>query len=324
MTFFRTSKGTYLSMENYINTMIHNLGLDPTKFRKVRTPISCPVMDFTPLSPDEAKFFMSGTGMIGWLAVTGRPDLKYCHSRMSQHLASPNRGALANLLHAVKYCFWSKSLCLHQAEGKEVPPAEWSLSCDSDQSGNTEPQNKRRSQLGSLAMFGTCPIQWSSKASAVQFGEMSTMTPGAQAAVEAVTGTVPVCHPDVPDLHPDMSSAAAEIYAASVALGEFMHLSYINDEMGFGPISPLHIGVDNSTAIAFSENSNKRSKLRHIDCRQLWVQALRDRNLCRLIKVGTEENLSDMFTKILGPIKFEAVRDKMMYNHPLPEAAKAA
>ena len=324
MTFFRTEKGTYLSMENYINTMIHNLGLDPTKFRKVRTPISCPVMDFTPLSPDEAKFFMSGTGMIGWLAVTGRPDLKYCHSRISQHLATPTRGALANLLHAVRYCYWSKSLCLHQAEGKEVPPAEWSLSCDSDQSGNTEPQNKRRSQLGSLAMFGTCPIQWSSKASAVQFGEMSIMTPGAQAAVEAVTGTVPVCHPCMPDLHPDMSSAAAEIYAASVALGEFMHLSYINDEMGFGPISPLNIGVDNSTAIAFSEHSNKRSKLRHIDCRQLWVQALRDRNLCRLVKVGTEENLSDMFTKILGPIKFEAVRDKMMYNHPLPEAAKAA
>ena len=64
------------------------------------------------------------------------------------------------------------------------------------------------------------------------------MTPGAQAAVEAVTGTVPVCHPDMPDLHPDMSSAAAEIYAASVALGEFMHLSYINDEMGLGPSVP--------------------------------------------------------------------------------------
>ena len=147
MTFFRTKDGTYLSMKNYINTMIHNLGLDPTKFRKVRTPISCPVMDFTPLSPDEAKFFMSGTGMIGWLAVTGRPDLKYCHSRISQHLATPTRGALANLLHAVRYCYWSKSLCLHQAEGKEVPPAEWSLSSDSDQSGNTEPQNRRRSQL---------------------------------------------------------------------------------------------------------------------------------------------------------------------------------
>ena len=43
-----------------------------------------------------------------------------------------------------------------------------------------------------------------------------------------------------------------------------------------------------------------------------------------MVKVGTEENLSDMFTKILGPIKFEAVRDKMMCSHPLPEAAKAA
>ena len=91
-----------------------------------------------------------------------------------------------------------------------------------------------------------------------------------------------------------------------------------------GGASTRLIGVDNSTAIAFSEHSNKRTKLRHINCQQLWVQALRDKNLCRLVKVGTDDNLSDMFTKILGPIKFEAVRDKMMYNNPLPEADKAA
>ena len=96
--------------------MIHNLGLDPTKFRKVHTTISFPVMDFTPLPSDEAKFFISGTGMIGWLAVTGPPDLRYCHSRILQHLATPTRGALANLLHAARYCVWT-----HQRTAAAVP-----------------------------------------------------------------------------------------------------------------------------------------------------------------------------------------------------------
>ena len=66
--------------------------------------------------------------------------------------------------------------------------------------------------------------------------------------------------------------------------------------------------------------------MRHIDCRQLWVRALRNRKLCKLVKVGTEENLSDMFTKILdlGPIRFEQLRDRMMVCEPLPTASAAA
>ena len=96
--------------------------------------------------------------------------------------------------------------------------------------------------------------------------------------------------------------------------------------MGFGKIKPINILVDNSTAIAFAKCATKRSKLRHIDCRQRWVQALRDRTICDLVKVGTDDNLSDIFTKILGPNKFESLRDRMMVacNMPTPEELKAA
>ena len=57
-----------------------------------------------------------------------------------------------------------------------------------------------------------------------------------------------------------------------------------------------------------------------------WVQALRDRTICDLVKVGTDDNLSDIFTKILGPNKFESLRDRMMVacNMPTPEELKAA
>ena len=61
--------------------------------------------------------------------------------------------------------------------------------------------------------------------------------------------------------------------------------------------------VDNSTAIAFADDSGKRSKMRHIDCRQRWVQALRDHSLVTLQKVDTNDNLADLFTKILGPLR---------------------
>ena len=58
-------------------------------------------------------------------------------------------------------------------------------------------------------------------------------------------------------IHADVSSAAAEVYAASVALSEFLYLSYMTDKMGFEFPVPLTLKVDNQTAIHFSKGSTK-------------------------------------------------------------------
>ena len=63
---------------------------------------------------------------------------------------------------------------------------------------------------------------------------------------EVPLGGVPTCHLQVQDLHADVSSAALEIYAASVALSEFLHLSYVSDEMGWCINLPVEIHVDNA------------------------------------------------------------------------------
>ena len=122
---------------------------------------------------------------------------------------------------------------------------------------------------------------------------------------------------DMPDLHPDMSSGAAEIYAASVALTEVMHLSYIVDEMGEPMELPLQLLVDNTTAIAFSKGNVRRSKLKHIDVRQQWVEWLRDKGLVKLSHVSTKSNPADFFTKILDYDTFNHLRSIMMLEKPI-------
>ena len=94
MTFSQDDSGTYLSMENYIDAMVTRLGIDPDKGRRQSVPMSAPITDYTPLSREEARWFMSATGMIGWLAGTGRCDLKLSHSRIAAYMANPCRGAL--------------------------------------------------------------------------------------------------------------------------------------------------------------------------------------------------------------------------------------
>ena len=112
MTFFETEEGVYLTMENYVDAMMVKLDLEPSNFRRVRSLISAEIKDGTPCSRVEATLFMMGTDMLGWLSFTGRPDLKYAHSRISQHMAKPTLGALEALHHCLRYCWFTKNLAL--------------------------------------------------------------------------------------------------------------------------------------------------------------------------------------------------------------------
>ena len=158
--------------------MMVKLDLKLSQFRKVRSPISAEIKDDTPGNKGEATLFMMGAGVLGWLAFTGHPDLKYAHSRISQHMAKL-MGVLQALHHCLWYCWFTKSLCLHQPRASGIRPEDWEFWCDSDQSGNTEENNNRRSQMGLLVQLGFTPIAWGSKTSAAQFDEPQTMTPEA-------------------------------------------------------------------------------------------------------------------------------------------------
>ena len=97
-----------------------------------------------------------------------------------------------------------------------------------------------------------------------------------------------------------------------------MYLSYVNEELGIPYELPIEIAVNNTTAIAFASGTVKKSKMRHIDARQDWVQALRDGDLVKLVKVDTKNNLADLGTKLLDPDTFERLRDCMMVCHAIP------
>ena len=318
MVFFRDVYATYLSMENYIDATMMRLDLENEDCSKYKLPINNQITDFSAVTEEESAFCKTACGCLGWLAGTGRPDVKLSHSRISQHMASPNQGMLKAVRHALLYCMNTKTLCLHQPHKSD---GTWRFFSDSDHAGNSEIQNNRRSQLAFVAMQGSAPISWGSKASAVKFDHSEGSSP---ASGKPFVHGMPVCHPQCTDIHPDVSSAAAEIYAASIALNECLHLSYVVEEMGNPLKLPLNIEVDNTTAIAFSKDRINRSKLKHIDVRQAWVEALRDDSLCKLIKVDTKDNFADLGTKILDITTFERLRDQMMVTKPAPRASPAA
>ena len=74
----------------------------------------------------------------------------------------------------------------------------------------------------------------------------------------------------------------------------------------------------------FSKEAARRSKLKHIDSRQAWVEALRDSRIVKLVKVHTDENIADMNSKLLDPARFRYLRSKIMTSRSLPATGKTA
>ena len=112
-----------------------------------------------------------------------------------------------------------------------------------------------------------------------------------------------------------MSSGAVEIYGAGNATCDIMGLSYVVEEMGIEFPFPFTLEIDNDAAKIFALGTAQRSKLKHIDCRQEWVKTLRDRNICTPVHIPSEDNLADIFTKILPRPTFIRLRDQILFPY---------
>ena len=293
----------YISMQSYIESVIQDIADKlNVSTRHVDTPIDSPIETSDRLSTNEHRMFMTAVGAVGRLANTARPDVAYAYSRVSQHMATPNASALSCTKRILQYLLSSKELTiaadLHQPDvdppinaqdmTKAVNEA-WRFYTDSDHAGNSEEQNKRKSQYGFLATECKGQLAWYSKVSSIAFADE-----------------------DIQENHADVSSGVAEVYGAGNAANELLYLSYAADEMGLIMPKPMVLEMDNTTAESFTKNSCWKSKLKHIDCRQQWVKVLREKNIICPKHVDTKANLADLFTQILPPKTFLCLRDQVM------------
>ena len=71
------------------------------------------------------------------------------------------------------------------------------------------------------------------------------------------------------------------------------------------------IYTDNRAAIQISSNNSNHGRSKHIDLRFHFVRDDLLRGEYELNWIPGEENEADMFTKALGPIKYEAARNRI-------------
>ena len=117
----------------------------------------------------------------------------------------------------------------------------------------------------------------------------------------------------MPELHTDISSAAAEIFAASVALNELLHLGYVTPELGLSLPQPIMLEVDNATIKSDAPN---------------FVTLIVGKLGGRLCRISASSSLSRSTRMTISPllnvVRFECVVNKTMVRKELPAPSKAA
>ncbi|CAI7813267.1 unnamed protein product, partial [Closterium sp. NIES-54] len=94
-------------------------------------------------------------------------------------------------------------------------------------------------------------------------------------------------------------SCEAEIYAGAMAAQELRWLTYLLNDLGEQPRSPLVLYIDNKAMIALCHEHILEQRSKHIALRYFLARELQQRGHLRLAYVDTRANTADIFTKAL-------------------------
>ena len=107
------------------------------------------------------------------------------------------------------------------------------------------------------------------------------------------------------------SSTEAEYVALSTCVSEIKLIKVLLKEFGIEVKNPVRIYEDNAGAISISKFGNLTKNSKYIETHYHFVNENYLKGIINVIKIDSEENPADIFTKSLGRIKFEKFRENL-------------
>ena len=206
--------------------------------------------------------YQSVIGALNYLAHISRPDVMIYVTRLSKFLKSPTEHHMQLALRLVAYLQSTNNLTIkYQSDGKSNLKH---LTCYTDAGSNDAINERGKCTSGVVLMVDNNLIMWSSRK---------------QTAV-----TDEIC--------------CAELYAINYGLKASLQIRNLMLELGLlkPEESAIELLCDNKSALDISEDGFKKNS-RHYDVSLLFVKDFIQRNVVKLSKVHTTQNLADMFTK---------------------------
>ena len=97
-----------------------------------------------------------------------------------------------------------------------------------------------------------------------------------------------------------LSSAEAELYAINTGATEALHIRNLLIELLNVNKVNIKIHTDSSSGKSMATRIGSSRKAKHIDLKHLFIQQLIQHDYVRLIKIHTNDNPADIFTKYVS------------------------
>jgi len=197
--------------------------------------------------------------------INTRPDLAYAIGVVSRYMEAPGKEHWATVKHILRYLKGTLGYGCKYDKGAELKPILVGYS-DSDFAGDVE---DRKSTTGVGYFLGSSLVTWASQKQRIVA----------------------------------LSSCEAEYVATAAAACQGIWLNRLIADMLGTKEMTVKLLMDNMSAIALSKNPVHHDRSKHIDTSYHFLRECIEGKV-EVDHVGTEEQLTDLFTKALGRVKF--------------------
>ncbi|RVW36801.1 Retrovirus-related Pol polyprotein from transposon TNT 1-94 [Vitis vinifera] len=261
-----------LSQALYIDTILNRFNMQGSKkgFLPFRHGIVLS-KDQSPKTPEEIESmkavpYASAVGSLMYAMLCTRPDIYFAVGMVSRFQSNPGREHWTAVKHIIKYLKRTRDYMLVFQSENLVPIGYTDSDFQSD-------QDSRKSTSGNVFVLGGGAISWRS--------------------------IKQTCVADF--------TMEAEYVAASEAAKEAVWLRNFLLDLGVVPSvqSPITLYCDNSGAVANSKEPRSHKRAKHIKRKYHLIRDIVQRGDVVVMKIASENNLADPFTKSLSSTTFE-------------------
>ena len=213
-------------------------------------------------------------GSLLYISNRTRPDISAAVSILATFTSRPTEFLMKSARRVIVYLRDTANYGIHHSKLIQPKEVEVQFYADSDFGGEKE---KRKSRTGWIGFCNGNPFTWASR----------KQTSGA------------------------LSTAEAEYMAMSDCAREVKRVRSLLSELGIDVSNPITLYADNSAAREWANSVRNTRKAKHIEIQFHFIQECVERGVLKVLRVDSNNNAADIFTKPLSRELFIRHRNKL-------------
>jgi hypothetical protein len=247
---------------------------------------------------DEPWEYASVVGMLMYLGTNSRPDIAFSVNQCARHTHNPRDSHAKAVKHICRYLKGTATRGLEFTLNGEM-----AVDCyvDSDFAGLWNQEDEQdpvstRSRTGYFLTFGGCPLLWGSRLQTET--ALSTMEAEYIALSQSMRELIPI--------REVILEMQKTVFGGRQVLACRSH-SKIYEEL---PMSTVY--EDNNACLKFATAPKMSPRTKHIAVKYHFFREKVEKLEIQVIRIDSEDNVADTFTKGLPEVTFQKLRKKIM------------